>query len=462
MSPVRLAINTIAKAITSFHPASMPRLSRGHYRRELAVWSLLPVALGAVEGGVTGVLAKNAFEGTVGPVALSLAVAVLQGAPALANIVSFLWAALGHGRNKIRLIATLQLLMTLMVAMIALAPRNGTGLLILVVGAVGARMSWAGVVTLRSTVWRANYPRHARATLAGKLATVQAILMAATAFAIGQAMNVNPEAFRIMYPAAAGIGLIGVVVYSGMRMRGHRAVIRAELDAKESSASLFNPLRWRALLLEDAKYRRYMTCMFVFGAGNLMVGAPLIIMLKDRFQFSESTSVAIMTTIPLLLMPLSIPLWSRLLDRVHILQFRAIHSWAFVASTATVLIAALTMQPWLLFLAASLKGFAFGGGVLAWNLGHHDFAPVEKASQYMGVHVTLTGIRGLLAPIVGVSVYEALEWLEPGAGAWVFAICLSLTIIGAVWFVLMRRTLAGRGVGADFEAGPPVQPPAAA
>ena len=62
-----------------------------------------------------------------------------------------------------------------------------------------------------------------------------------------------------------------------------------------------------------------------------------------------------MTTIPLLLLPLSIPLWSRLLARVHILQFRAVHSWAFVAATATVLIATLTMQPWLLFLGATLK-----------------------------------------------------------------------------------------------------------
>ncbi len=461
MSPVSLAIRTVTKAIVSFHPASMPRLSRGHYRRELIVWSLLPVALGAAEGGVAGVLAKSAFEGTVRPATLSLAVAVLQGAPALANVVSFLWAALGHGRNKIRLIAALQILMTLLVGMIALAPRSGAGLGLLVIGTVGARMAWAGVVTLRSTVWRANYPRHARATLAGKLATVQAILMAGTAYAIGQAMNFNPEAFRVVYPVAAGIGFIGALAYSGMRMRGHRALIKAEQDGADSTISLVNPLQWRAILLSDHKFRRYMTCMFVFGAGNLMVGAPLILMLKDRFHFSESTSVAIMTTIPLLLMPLSIPLWSRLLDRVHILQFRAIHSWAFVTSTTTVLIAALTMQPWLLFLGASLKGLAFGGGVLAWNLGHHDFAPVEKASQYMGVHVTLTGIRGLLAPVIGVSLYETFEWLKPGAGAWVFAICLALTVIGAVWFVLMRRTLAGRGGDSQFEAGPPVQPPAA-
>ena len=79
----------------------------------------------------------------------------------------------------------------------------------------------------------------------------------------------------------------------------------------------------------------------------------------------------------------------------------------------------------------------------------------------MGIHVTLTGVRGLLAPVIGVSLYEILEWLQPGSGAWALALCLSLTCAGAVGFMAMRRSLEGPGVGARFEDGPPVVPPAA-
>jgi hypothetical protein len=63
--------------------------------------------------------------------------------------------------------------------------------------------------------------------------------------------------------------------------------------------------------------------------------------------------------------------------------------------------------------------------------------------------------------MIGVGLYETLEWLRPGAGAWSLAACLGLTVVGAVWFVLMRRTLSGQGGEAEFEDGPPVQPPAA-
>jgi len=192
-----------------------------------------------------------------------------------------------------------------------------------------------------------------------------------------------------------------------------------------------------------------------------MVGAPLVIMLRDRFDLDPFTSVLIAAAIPTLLMPASIPIWSRLLDRVHVIRFRAVHSWAFASSTLAFLMAALTGQVWLLYAGAVIKGIAFGGGVLGWNLGHHDFAPVSKASQYMGVHVTLTGVRGVAAPIIGVSLYAVLEWARPGAGAWALAVSLGLSTIGAICFVLMRRSLTGPGCGGEFEDGPPVQPTAA-
>ncbi len=420
----------------------MPALSRRHYRRELLVWSLLPIAMGAVEGGVTGVIAKNAFAGQVQEARLNLAVAVLAGAPAFANIMSFVWPAVSHGRHKIALLSTLQIISVSFLMCIALAPLSEIGLWMLMLGAIGARVTWSGVIMLRTTVWQANYPRTARATLAGKLATVQAIVMAATAGTIGLAMDISAEAFRLVYPIAMLCGITGALAYRRMRMRGHAAMLAAERREPSAGRVHVNPWMLRRTLHEDPMYRRYMTAMFVFGSGNLMVTAPLIIMLKDRFvMLSEAWQMFIAATIPLLIMPLSIPVWSKLLDRVHIVPFRAVHSWAFVSSIVLVLIGCLLTQPWIIVLAAIMKGVAFGGGVLGWNLGHHDFASVEKASQYMGVHVTLTGLRGVTSPIIGVSVYQLLEWWRPGSGPLVFTLCLALSIAGALGFLVLARTM---------------------
>ena len=453
-----MAIDSVGRIVASFHPRTQPLMLRANYARELAAWCFLPLMVGAAEGGVTGVLAKTFFAGAVDERSLNFAVAVLAGAPAFANIISFLWAALSHGRHKIRAIVTLQSAAALCVLLVAFAPRNAAGLMILCAGVVGARMCWSGVVVLRAAVWRANYPRHMRARLAGKLATVQAIAMTLAGIGIGAAMTANESAFRLLYPVAGACGLAGAWIYSGLRMRGHRALLRAEKNDGDLQGTLVNPLHLWRVLLADARFRRYMSCMFVFGTGNLMVIAPLIIMLKDRFGLDPFASVLIASAIPTMLLPVSIPIWSRLLDRVHVIRFRAIHSWAFTASTAIFLVGAVTGEVAWLWLGAVAKGVAIGGGVLAWNLGHHDFAPARRAAQYMGVHVTLTGLRGILAPIIGVSLYEILEWVRPGAGAWTLALCLGLSTTGAVWFVLMRQSLSGRGCEAEFDDGPPVQP----
>ncbi len=67
-------------------------VARSRYARELASWSLLAVALGALEGGVIGVMLKSLFAGEGGGRALNYRVALLTGAPHFCGLLSFLWA----------------------------------------------------------------------------------------------------------------------------------------------------------------------------------------------------------------------------------------------------------------------------------------------------------------------------------------------------------------------------------
>ncbi len=438
MSPRRI----IDDAIGSFRPAAMPHLSRGHYLRELPAWAFLPIMIGAVEGGVVGVVANNAFADHVPKIALEYAVATLAGAGAFANILSFAWARWAHGRNKIRFLVALMLAVCVMVGMIAAAPLNTAGLVLLVAGVVGARVCWSGVAMLRSTVWRANYPRADRARIAGKFATIQSVMTVTIALLIASVMEKNEHLFRFIYPAAAGLGAIGAIFYSRMRVRGHRALLLAELDAPLTQRPSFNPRGVLRVLADDRRYRRFMTSQFVFGVGNMMTMAPIILVVKDVFGLGYLGGILITSIIPFACMTFAISGWSRFMDRMHIIQFRAMHSWVFVVTAALLAVATLTQTAALLFGAAALRGIAFGGGVLAWNLGHHDFAPPHRASEYMAVHVTLTGLRGLIAPFLGVSLYRLLE-ANGFNGGWTFGVCLVLSAIGAFGFVLMWRQERG-------------------
>jgi hypothetical protein len=67
---------------------------------------------------------------------------------------------------------------------------------------------------------------------------------------------------------------------------------------------------------------------------------------------------------------------------------------------------------------------------------------VGQAQHYMGVHVTLTGVRGGLAPPVGVLVYMALEAWHRGAGGFALLLPLVMTAAGALGFNHMQGELA--------------------
>jgi MFS family permease len=459
--PWRRTLDLVQQFAWSFHPKALPPMLRANYARELVSWMFLPLMLGAVEGGTMAIIVKKAFDQTPGiPAAwLDWAVAIVTAAPNIANLTSFAWASLSHGRPKVRFISTLQVATAILVALIALCPDSAWGLVSLVLLVLAARTTWTGVITIRTAVWGANYPRADRARIAGKMATVQALALALVGFVIGTAMDIDEWSFHWLFPLVAVGGLVGNSIYRKVRLRGQRRLARAELDGRAGKRFSLNPAVVFRVLRDDAMYRRFMSCMFVFGLGNLMLAAPLAIVLNDGFHVSYRTGILISAAIPAAIMPLSIPLWSRLLDKRHVVEFRAIHAWSFVLASLLQFLGAWWSELSFFWLAAVVNGIAYGGGVLAWNLGHHDFAPAHRDSEYMGVHVTLTGLRGLIAPFLAVGIYM---WFDSradgsaGGGFWVFLVCLVLNLAGAVGFVRLRtrlRRATESGIGPGIGAG---------
>lgn len=453
-------------AARSFSPRAMPRFAARNYQYELLSSFYLPFLLAVVDSTIISVVAKNAFEGVVAEGWLNMVVAVLTASTSFANIVSFVWVRFAHGRDKVRFINGLQLGMIAMVALIGVVPRSAGGLGALVGLVLLARFCWAGFVTLRTTVWRQNYSRELRARITGKLATIQVLSVATLGFGLGMAMDLDERAFRLFFPLGACLAITGVWAWSRVRVRQGPALVGAErrIGSGEDRPSI-SPLLALRVLREDRRYAAYMSCMMLLGLGNLMVAPVLVIALRDLFHMEYLGGIVIANSLPLAMMPVSIPLWARLLDRVHVIEFRAIHCWFFVTASSIIALAAVTRSPDMLYFSSVIQGLAYGGGVLAWNLGHLDFAPAHRASEYMGVHVTLTGLRGLMAPFLAVGIWKLLEHVSPGAGAWTFAFCALLSACGGVGF-LRLRAVRKRELAADPEKraearadGPAVETP---
>lgn len=104
---------------------------------------------------------------------------------------------------------------------------------------------------------------------------------------------------------------------------------------------------------------------------------------------------------------------------------------------------------WWLALGRVITGIVNGGGNLAWQLGHNDFAPRDQIATYMGIHVTLTGVRGAFAPFLGMALYlgwDAQGYVpgSTGLSAWLFLLSALLGVVAWRGFDTLRKDVRQR------------------
>ena len=385
-------------------------------------------------------LVKQHFAGVAPRFAVNIAVALVSGAPAFSNVLSFVWANLAHGRARVRLMVLLQAGFALLVGCVSFASHAAGGLVLTVASVVAARVVWAGILTVRAAVWTSNYPRNVLARVTGRIVIVNSITVAASAALVGGVLQARALDARWVYGGGALAGLIGAWLYRAMRVRREFALLAAET----ASAARSEPFSLRMLtriLREDPAYREYMLWMGIFGGGTLMLTAQLVLIFSEQLHLASALQIALLAVVPLITQPLFLPWWARLFDGSHVVRYRSRQGWAIVLASAAMCLGVFSNSRPLLWLGAVLLGAAQAGANLGWNLGHNDFASIGRAQHYMGVHVTLTGVRGGLAPPAGVLIYMALEAWQRGAGRFSLLAPLVMTLAGALGFSRMRRAL---------------------
>ncbi len=430
-------------------PARPSALAEGIFRREILPWGLLGLALGLVEGATAAVLVKQHFSGAAPPYVVNIAVGLVSGAPAFSNVLSFVWANVAHGRARVRLMVVLQAAFALLVGCVSFASHAAAGLAVTVLSVIAARVLWAGILTVRAAIWTANYPRNVLARITGRIVVVNAVAVAMSAALVGWALEAHALDARWLYGGGAAAGLAAAWLYRAMRVRREFRLLAAEA----ASAAYSEPFSLRMLtqiLRDDPAYREYMLWMGIFGAGNLILTAQLVLVFSEQLKLSSALQIALLAVVPLITQPIFLPWWARLFDGSHVVRYRARQGWSIVAASAAMCAGVFSAQLPLLWLGAVLLGAAGAGANLGWNLGHNDFASIGRAQHYMGVHVTLTGLRGGLAPPLGVLAYMGLEEWHRGAGEYALLLPVAMTAAGALGFNRMRNAL---GAAAGISQG---------
>ncbi len=260
-----------------------------------------------------------------------------------------------------------------------------------------------------------------------------------SAFVLGRWMDANPQAFRVYLPALVGAQLIGILILLLLAWRTDTPDV-PEAAAPISWRSLLQPvLHMGAVLKADRTFLKYENAFMTYGAAYMLCEALLPVLGTDRLhmgyqEYAHSTQMVARLAMLALTLPMG---W--LLDRVGPVR------------TSGLAFGVLSIYPLLLISAGGVPGVAvasvvwgigMAGVMMGWMLGPVTLAgSAEKVPQYVAIHATLVGLRGILFQFLGMGLYQLTgEFTWPLAGA-----ALAFAFAAAQMWLLHGRTHVARG-----------------
>ena len=293
-----------------------------------------------------------------------------------------------------------------------------------IAGSMLATFAMAAIVPLMTQVFHENYPAATRGALFSRAFMVRIAFAVVFSQFGGWLLTGNIEQYRWLL-AAFAISLVAVC-YCLTRIPSD------PLAATESS----HPLRALRHVRDDRLFRQVLISWMLMGFGNLITLPLRIEYLANPAHGVSMTNgqIAFVTgVVPNLARLIVTPLCGMAFDRMNFFTMRAMLNLGFAVSILA-FFTSNTMPG--LILGAIIFGISVAGGDVAWSLWVTKLAPSNRVADYMSIHASLTGVRGIIAPLVA---FHAIAHYSLVTVGW---FCVVLVLLGSA--MLLPEIFASR------------------
>lgn len=266
----------------------------------------------------------------------------------------------------------------------------------------------------------------------------KAVMLVAT-FAFGWLLEIDPFSFTYVYPILALLGISSIFLFTKIPMQP--VPIEVKLGLFDSVRNSLKNI-W-SIIKKDKPYRDFEMGFMLYGFAWMVTIAVITIFFEKVLHLSYS-SVAFYKTAYNLIAIAILPFFGRLINKIDPRKFALI---TFGSLLLYLLLLALTeyfpqhvevfgIQIYYGLILAFLAHAVFAATMsLLWYIGSAYFSNDDNAGNYQSVHVSLTGVRGLFAPLLGVMFYEWFGF------TWTFGIgiiSLAIAMILMLWSMKSR------------------------
>jgi MFS family permease len=257
---------------------------------------------------------------------------------------------------------------------------------------------------------KGNYKHENFGRLFSYSVTVQKIMMLFSTFAAGLLLDWNPNSFKVFYPIVGVLAIVSIFQLTKIRFVQKEEVIDTPLwkALQQSFLRIFDILKY------NKAFRHLEMGFMIYGFAWMSTHAVITIFYEHALHLNYS-SVAFYKNAFNLVAIAFLPFFGRFIGKRDPRRFGII---TFGSLLLFILFTALTEHYkgytevygikiyYMLMVAVFFNGLFMGSMPILWGIGSSYFCEPDEAADYQSVHLFLTGVRALFAPIIGIKLYE--------------------------------------------------------
>ncbi len=309
-------------------------------------------------------------------------------------------------------------------------------------------------IPLRNRVMQGNYPAGQRSRIFSRFAAFSSVIVLLASLAYGWYLDLNEENWRWLFLFIALAGLVDRVIWSRVPGSTRGRLVSQNLSSPDWMGGLplwhrlAQPIRrMQGVLDGNRQFFRWEMQFMLYGLAFFVIITVLPGFLVDGLGLSYSQISQGQVAASRLGGILMLPAMGMFHDRYNPAAFCA-RIFAFLALFPLFMMLAswlpagsLRLLPY--YLGFFLQGMAMSGVMVAWTMSSLAFAGREDGALYQSIHVTLTGFRGMVGPLLGWLVKSWLGWTAA------FALAFFLLLLASILMVQQGKQLDAAGADSD-------------
>lgn len=286
-----------------------------------------------------------------------------------------------------------------------------------------------------------SYSHHNFGKLYSYATSMNKIVMLVVTFVYGYLLDINNFAFVYVFPVVAILGVISLYKLSSIPFpESQQVVVRSGIwtSVKKSVSEM------SAILKRNVTYRHFEMGFMLYGFSFMISVTVITLYFYDALNLNYS-SVAFYKNAYNILAIVLLPFFGKLLGKIDPRKFAAFTFGSVGMYIFSVMITRWFPEHFMVFdvtIYYTLLFYILFHGIFAasmsllWNIGSAYFCKPEEAGTYQSLHLSLTGIRGIPAPLLGVFFYEQFGFTITFFLAFLFS-------MGAVGLMLWSARVEG-------------------